>query len=110
MNIEDHAEELASDLGVDKEEVKRDLDNLVEYSVPVDEAKGNLRRKYGDGGGGDATPASKDVADVETGDSNVSVTGVVLTVGKRSIRYQGEEQVIYEGQLADGSGRIDFTS
>ena len=110
MNIEDHAEELASDLGVDKEEVKRDLENLVEYSVPVDEAKGNLRRKYGDGGGGDATPASKDVADVETGDSNVSVTGVVLTVGKRSIRYQGEEQVIYEGQLADGSGRIDFTS
>ena len=111
MNLEEHAEELASDLGVDKEEVKRDLENLVEYSVPVEEAKGNLRRKYGgDGGGSDAAPPSKDIADITTGDSNVSVTGVVLTVGKRSIRYQGEDQVIYEGQLADDTGRIDFTS
>ncbi len=109
MNIEEHAEELASDLGVDKAEVKRDLENLVEYSVPVDEAKGNLRRKYGDGGG-NTTPASKDIADIATGDSNVSVTAVVLTAGKRSIRYQGEDQVIYEGQLADETGRIDFTS
>ncbi len=110
MNLEDHAEDLASDLGVDKEEVKRDLENLVEYSVPIDEAKGNLRRKYGDGGGSDAAPASKEIADIETGDSNVSVRAVVLTVGKRSIRYQGEDQVIYEGQLADDTGRIDFTS
>ena len=109
MNIEEHAEELASDLGVDKAEVKRDLENLVEYSVPIDEAKGNLRRKYGDGGG-NTTPASKDIADIATGDSNVSVTAVVLTAGKRSIRYQGEDQVIYEGQLADETGRIDFTS
>ena len=110
MNVEEHAEELASDLGVDKEEVKRDLENLVEYSVPIDEAKGNLRRKYGGSGGNDPTPASKDIADIETSDSNVSVTAVVLTVGKRSIRYQGEDQVIYEGQLADETGGIDFTS
>jgi replication factor A1 len=110
MELEEHAEELASDLGVDKEEVRRDLENLVEYSVPIDEAKGNLRRKYGGGGGDDAAPSSRDVGEITTGDSNVSVTAVVLTVGKRSIRYQGEEQVIREGQLADDTGRIDFTA
>ena len=50
MFPDDHAEDLASGLGVDKEEVKADLENLVEYSVPGEAAKESLRRKYGDGG------------------------------------------------------------
>ncbi|WP_302080396.1 Single-stranded DNA binding protein [Salinibaculum rarum] len=112
MNLEDHAEELASDLGVDKAEVKDDLENLVSYSVPMDEAKQSLRRKYGSGSdsGGGGAPPSKDIADVTTDDSSVSVTAVVLTVGKRSIRYQGDDQVILEGKLADESGQISYTS
>jgi len=108
MTLEDTAEELASDLGVDKEEVTRDLENLVEYSVPLDEAAQSLRRKYG--GGGDATPSSKDVAAVTTADDSVAVTGRILTVGKRSIRYQGDEQVIFEGEIADETGKISYTA
>ena len=105
MSLDDHAEDLASDLGVDKEEVKADLENLVEYSVPVEEAKQSLRRKYGDGGGGSSGGPSKvDIADVSTDDGNVTVTGKVLTVGKRSIRYQGNDQVIHEGEIADETG------
>ncbi|ELY55165.1 Single-stranded DNA binding protein [Natronococcus jeotgali] len=111
MELDDHAEELASDLGVDKEEVKSDLQNLVEYSVPVDEAKGSLRRKYGDGSSsGGTTPSAKNVADVAPEDGNVTVTATVLTAGKRSIRYQGSDHVIVEGQLADETGRIDYTA
>jgi len=111
MQLDDHAEELASDLGVDKEEVKSDLENLVSYSVPVDEAKQSLRRKYGDGtsSGGD-TPTSADIADVTTEDSNVTVTAVVLNVGKRPIHYRGEDHVIFEGQLADETGHISYTA
>jgi replication factor A1 len=110
MSLDDHAEELASDLGVDKEEVKADLENLVEYSVPVDEAKQSLRRKYGSGGGGSDGPSKVDVADVSPDDANVTVTGKVLTVGKRSIRYQGDEQVIHEGEIADETGKISYTA
>ena len=110
MSVEDRAEELASDLGVDKEEVKQDLENLVSYSVPMDEAVQSLRRKYGGGGGGGGEPDSKDIAAITTEDSNVTVTARVLTAGKRSIRYQGEEQVITEGVLADASGTIDYTA
>jgi replication factor A1 len=110
MSLDDHAEELASDLGVDKEEVKADLENLVSYSVPMDEAKQSLRRKYGDGGGGSSGPSEVNVADIETDDGNVTVTGTVLTKGKRSIRYQGEENVIYEGRIADQTGVIDYTA
>ncbi|SFS07688.1 replication factor A1 [Halomicrobium zhouii] len=112
MTLEDHAEELASDLGVDKAEVTRDLENLVNYSVPMDEAKQSLRRKYGDGGagGGGGGPTSKDIADISPDDGNVTVTARVLTVGQRSIQYQGDEHVIFEGELADESGKISYTA
>ncbi|HMB49956.1 MAG TPA: Single-stranded DNA binding protein [Natronoarchaeum rubrum] len=111
MTVDERAEELASDLGVDKEEVKEDLENLVEYSVPIDEAVQSLRRKYGDGGDGSGGTRSKDSIDeITTADGNVTVTARVLNVGKRSIRYQGSDQVIFEGVLADASGTIDYTA
>jgi len=112
MSLEDHVEELASDLDVDKEEVRRDLENLVNYSVPMDEAKQSLRRKYGDGGGGGGSsgPSSKAIGEVTTDDSNVTVTAVVLTSGRRSIQYNGDEHVIREGELADETGAISYTA
>ncbi len=111
MTVEDHAEELASALGVDKEEVQKDLENLLEYSVPVEEAKESLRRKYG--GADDresAEPEPTNIGAITTDHANVTVTARVLTVGKRSIRYQGEERVIHEGELADGTGKISYTA
>ncbi|WP_435127585.1 Single-stranded DNA binding protein [Halobaculum sp. D14] len=111
MDVDKHAEELASALGEDKTEVKRDLENLLEYSVPIDEAKQSVRRKYGGGsGGGGATPKSKNIADITTNAGNVTVTGRVLTVGQRSIRYQGDDVTIREGELADETGVISYTA
>jgi replication factor A1 len=111
MDLDQRAEELASDLGADKEEVRQRLENLAEYSVPVDEAEQTLRRQYGDtGGGDDAAPAETGVGEVDPGDGNVTVTARVLTAGKRPIRYQGEDHVIVEGQLADSSGTIAYTA
>ncbi|WP_332899377.1 Single-stranded DNA binding protein [Haladaptatus sp. CMSO5] len=109
MSLEDTAEELASALGADKAEVKRDLENLVQYSVPLEEAKQSVRRKYGGGGGGAPTPETVSIADIGTDSSNVTVTAKVLTVGKRSIRYQNEDHLIHEGELADETGKISYT-
>jgi len=111
MELDDHAEELASDLGVDKEEVKENLQNLIEYEVPIDEAKRSLRREFGDGGGsGSEAVTTKQLADVTTGDGNVSTTVRVLSVGKRSIQYNDEEHVIFEGEVADGTAKRSYTS
>ena len=110
MTVDDHAEELAADLGADKEAVKRDLENLLAYSVPVDEAKQSLRRKYGGAEAAPGEPEPMDVGEITTDDANVTVTAVVLTTGRRSIRYQGEERVIWEGELADETGRISYTA
>jgi len=77
----------------------------------MDEAKQSLRRKYGDGGGGESSgPSSKAISEVTTDDSNVTVTAVVLTSGHRSIQYNGEEHVIREGELADETGTISYTA
>jgi replication factor A1 len=111
MDIDDHAEELASALGVDKAEVKADLENLLQYSVPIEEAKQSVRRKHGgDSGSSRSAPSAKDVGTITTEDGNVTVTARVLTVGTRSIQYQGDEQVIREGELADETGKISYTS
>jgi replication factor A1 len=110
MDIDDHAEELASALGVDKAEVKADLQNLLQYSVPIEEAKQSIRRKHGDSGGNGSAPSAKDVGAITPESGNVTVTARVLTVGTRSIQYQGDEQVIREGELADETGKISYTS
>ncbi|QIB74076.1 Single-stranded DNA binding protein [Halogeometricum borinquense] len=110
MNVDEHAEELASTLGVDKSEVKSDLEDLLSYSVPIDEAKQSIRRKHGGDSGESAAPTAKGISDITPEDGNVTVTVKVLTVGRRSIRYQGEEQTIREGEFADATGKISYTS
>jgi len=111
MSLDDHAEDLASDLGLDKEEVKEQLDSLVKYDVPIDEAKRNIRRKHGDEEqhGGGETP-TKTLAEVTTSDGSVSTTVRVLSVGKRSIQYNGEQHVIFEGEMADDTAKRSYTS
>ena len=110
MNVDSHAEDLASDLGVDKEEVKADLENLLEYSVPIDEAKQSVRRKHGGGGGSAPTPDVVDVGEITTENDGVTVTVRVLTQGTRTIRYQGDDLTIREGEIADETGAISYTA
>ena len=111
MDVDNHAEELASALGVDKQEVKEDLESLLGYSVPLDEAKQSIRRKHGDGGGdGGAQPESVSLSEITTGLNNATVTVRVLTVGTRTIQYQGDEQTIREGRFGDETGTISYTA
>jgi replication factor A1 len=110
MEIESHVEDLASDLDVDKEEVKDDLENLLAYSVPIDEAKQSLRRKYGGGGGSDSSPSATAIEEITPETGSATVTVEVLTVGTRRIQYQGEDHVIREGTVADETGSISYTA
>ena len=112
MDVDKHAEELASTLGVDKQEAKADLESLLQYSVPLEEAKQSVRRKHSDGDGAetDAQPESLALDEITTGLNNVTVTVRVLTVGTRRIQYQGDEQTIREGRFADETGTISYTA
>ena len=110
MDVDSTAEELASALGVTKQEVKADLESLLEFDVPLEEAAQSVRRKHGGGSGGSSTPETLDIASITTAQSSVNVTVRVLTHGTRTIRYQGEDVTIREGTLADSSGTISYTA
>lgn len=110
MTVEEEATALAEDLDADEAAVRRDLENLLSYSVPIEEARESLRRKYGGDEATGGTPTALDVGEITTDHADVTVTATVLTVGRRSIRYQGEERVIHEGEVADETGRIAYTA
>ncbi|RJX51812.1 Single-stranded DNA binding protein [Halonotius pteroides] len=111
MDVDTPAEELASALGVDKQEVKEDLESLLGYSVPLEEAKQSIRRKHGGEGGGDAAqPESVALDEIAPGQNNVTVSVRVVTVGTRTIQYQGDEQTIREGRFGDETGTISYTA
>jgi replication factor A1 len=110
MSIDERAASLASELDVDEAEIQGALENLAEYSVPLDEAERTVRRRYGDGETDSGAPEPIDIANVSPDAGSVTVTGVVLTLGKRSIRYQGDDVVIREGEVADDTGRIAYTA
>ena len=111
MDVTSHAEELASALGIDTQEAKDDLEALLSYSVPLEEAKRSVRRKHGgEPGSTDATPETRSLADITTDLETVSVEVRVLTVGTRTIRYQGEDNTIREGRFGDETGTISYTA
>jgi replication factor A1 len=111
MDVDSHAEALASALGIDKTEAKDDLEALLSYSVPLEEAKQSVRRKHGGSTtGGDAAPEARTLDEITTDLETVTVRARVLTVGTRTIRYQGEESTIREGEFGDETGRISYTA
>ena len=119
VDVEEAARSIAEEVGGDPAEVREGLQNLVDYSVPLEEAKRTIRRRFsgdgpdgGDGGGsaGSATETVRQLTDLGPQDSRVTVEALVLCAGERTIVTGGDPTVIVEGELADGSGTIAFTS
>lgn len=110
QEVSEHAVELADELGADPDEVEERLRNLLEYSVPLEEAERTVRRRYGSEDTEPTSKEPKDIADLSPTDSAVSVEAVVLSAGRRSIRVNGEDTVITEGQIADDTDVITYTA
>jgi replication factor A1 len=110
QEVSEHAASLADELDADADEVEERLKNLIEYSVPLEEAERTVRRRYGSEDTEPETAETADVADLSPGDSRVAVEAVVLSAGRRSIRVNGDDTVITEGELADETGVITYTA
>lgn len=50
------------------------------------------------------------VAELRPGDSNVDVTGRVLTVAPKEVTVQGAAKTVWSGTLGDASGKVSFNS
>lgn len=101
-----HVKELAKALGnVDESDIRKQLQQLLEYRVPMDEAKRTVLRKFKSG-----TLSLKQVKDLSAGLKGFEITGRVIDIKEKTVNLRGEKAVIFSGILADGTGACPFTS
>ncbi|MFW5984120.1 MAG: replication factor A, partial [Halobacteria archaeon] len=110
QEVSEQAASIAEEVDADPDEVEERLKNLLEYSVPLEEAERTVRRRYGSETAEPDEAETADLADLSTGDARVSVEAVVVSAGRRSIRVDGDDTVITEGELSDETGVISYTA
>lgn len=103
-----HVDEIkrALDNEIDGTNIIEDLKKLLEYRVPLDEAKRSLIKKYG----GTEKSIPRKLSDIETGDRNIEVTVQVLELTHRTINIKGVEKTIFSGIISDGTAARSFTA
>ncbi|MEA1985686.1 MAG: Single-stranded DNA binding protein [Euryarchaeota archaeon] len=105
-NIAPHIDELTKVLGnIDRSEIKNELNKLLEFRVPIDEAKRSIIRKFGS-----ISASVKKIEDISIGDQGFETTVRIIEVSERVVRVRGRDTTIFSGVLADGTGLCSFTS
>lgn len=103
-----HIEEIkrALDNEIKDSNIIADLKKLLEYRVPIAEAKRSLIRKYG--GAGKST--ARKLKDVEIGERNLDVTAQIVEINKKTINIKNTEKVIFSGIIRDETAARSFTA
>ncbi|VVB88662.1 Uncharacterised protein [uncultured archaeon] len=103
-----HVDEIkrALDSEIDDSTITADLKKLIEYRVPLEEAKRSLVKKYG---GADKSIPRK-LGEIKIGDRNIEFTAQVLELTQKTINVINNEKVIFSGLLADETATRSFTA
>ncbi|VVB96396.1 Replication factor A [uncultured archaeon] len=103
-----HIEEIkrALDNEIEDERIRTDLIKLLEYRVPLAEAKRSLIRKYG----GSEKSSVRKLLDIQIGDRNIEVTGLVLDITKKTITVKNNEKTVFSGIIRDETSARSFTA
>ncbi|MFW5929725.1 MAG: replication factor A, partial [Halobacteriota archaeon] len=109
-DVASRARRISEEVDADHDEVESRLRNLLEYSVPMDEALRTVRRRYESTSSSEPTSEPVSIDDLSVGDTGVSVEVVVLSAGRRSVNAGGDLTTIHEGEVADESDVIAYTS
>ncbi len=108
IEIAPHVEEIkrALDNEIDESNIIAELKKLLEYRVPLSEAKRSLIKKYG---GAEKSKASK-LKDIQIGDRNIEITGQVLEIAKKTINIKNNEKTVFSGTISDETAARSFTA
>ncbi len=103
-----HVEEIkrALDNEIDESNIIAELKKLLEYRVPLSEAKRSLIKKYG---GGEKSKARK-LKDIVIGDRNIEITGQILEINKKTINVKNTEKIVFSGVISDETAARSFTA
>jgi len=101
-----HIEELTKALGnVNEKEIRKELEALRRFRVPMVEAKRSILRKFRSG------PVSvTQIKDLSAGLKGFEITGRIIVIETKTVRLRGNDVTIFSGLLADGSGACPFTA
>ncbi|MBW6470087.1 MAG: Single-stranded DNA binding protein [Methanosarcinaceae archaeon] len=105
-----HIEELTKALesisiNVDESQIREELEKLLDFRVPLDEAKRTIIRKFRSA----SMPVMK-IKDITAGLKGFEVTGRIIDVTEKTVNLRGKETVIFSGTLADEDGACTFTA
>ncbi len=101
--IAPHIDELNMALDdVSREKICIELERLLEYRVPLKEAKKTLINKYSSSG-------YIKVKDLSAGLNGIEIKGRIIDIDKKSVSVQGENKNIFSGTFGDGTGICSFT-
>ncbi|MBU4340524.1 MAG: hypothetical protein KKD46_06375, partial [Euryarchaeota archaeon] len=92
-----HVDEIkmALDSEIDENGILADLKKLIEFRVPIEEAKRSLIKKYG---GADKSIVRK-LCDIKISDRNIEFTTQVMEVARKTINSNNIEKTIFSGIL-----------
>ncbi|MGB3906893.1 MAG: Single-stranded DNA binding protein [Methanomethylovorans sp.] len=101
-----HIEELSKALeGVGYTDIQTELDNLLRFRVPLEEAKRTILNKF----------RSKEACEIKIKDilnapKSFALKGRIISVEKKKIVLKGETAYLYSGKLLDETGVCLFTA
>jgi replication factor A1 len=100
-----HVEELSRALGNEyKEEIKAELEKLLNFKVPLEEAKRTVINKFML-----SSPSAVHVKDLVAGMSGFEITGRIIGIEEKKVVVKNEHRTIFSGSLGDSTGICSFT-
>jgi len=111
IKIAPHVDEIIRALGttgttVNQATIKEELARLLEFKVPVEEAKRSLLKKYGN----IDLPSVKKLSELGAGERNIEVTARILEINTKVVGIKGQERTIFMGTMVDETGARSFTA
>ncbi len=108
IDFSPHIEEIkrALENEIDENSIISDLKRLLEYRVPLSEAKRSLIKKYG----GSEKNKVRKLKDIVIGEHNIEVTGNILEVSQKTINIDNTERTIFSGIICDETSSRSFTA
>ena len=109
--IAPHVDEIIRALGttgttVNHAIIVEELTRLLEFKVPLEEAKRSLLKKYGI----TDLPAVKKLSELGAGERNIEVTARILEINTKVVGIKEQEHIIFMGTMVDETGARSFTA
>lgn len=103
-----HIEEIkmALDNKIEESRIVADLKKLLEYRVPLSEAKRSLIKKYG----GTEKSIVRKLKDIQIGEHNIEIIGQVIEITERTIKIKNTEKTFFSGIICDETSSRSFTA